>query len=155
MMECFISMQCCVKQVIITNIYLTCTSSTSQGNIFFQSLWHNVINVLHELEYTSWFYFSNISRFIYLLVIDLVSFIYLCDLLLTFSHKPIKQQEFLLTIYVIPTDTDNDDSPAAMEARQEEAFAVHTQERIMGLLGAMLPSKDKVAIVSFQQFYTD
>ena len=50
---------------------------------------------------------------------------------------------------MLSTDTDNDDSPEAMESRQQEAFAIHSQERIMGLLGAMLPSDEKVSYATF------
>ena len=32
----------------------------------------------------------------------------------------------------------------AIQSKQEEAFAIHTQERIMGLLGAMIPREEKV-----------
>ena len=37
-----------------------------------------------------------------------------------------------------------DDTPESLELRQEEAFASHAQERIMGLLGAMIPPENKV-----------
>ena len=39
---------------------------------------------------------------------------------------------------------EENDTPESVEARQEEAFAVHSQERIMGLLGAMIPPENKV-----------
>ncbi|KAK3091739.1 hypothetical protein FSP39_022268 [Pinctada imbricata] len=32
----------------------------------------------------------------------------------------------------------------AIQSKQEEAFAIHTQERIMGLLGAMIPREEKI-----------
>ena len=32
--------------------------------------------------------------------------------------------------------------------RQKEAFAIHSQERIMGLLGAIIPPENKVVWVS-------
>lgn len=34
----------------------------------------------------------------------------------------------------------------SLEQRQEEAFAIHSQERVMGLLGAMIPADSKVCI---------
>lgn len=37
----------------------------------------------------------------------------------------------------------------AIETRQEEAFAIHSQERIMGLLGAMIPQDYKVRKIKF------
>lgn len=36
------------------------------------------------------------------------------------------------------------ESEKQLEERQEEAFAIHSQERIMGLLGAMVPLVDQV-----------
>lgn len=38
-------------------------------------------------------------------------------------------------------------STLPLETRQEESFATHSQERIMGLLGAMIPLKDKVRMI--------
>ena len=35
----------------------------------------------------------------------------------------------------------------AIQSKQEEAFAIHTQERIMGLLGAMIPREEKVGLI--------
>lgn len=35
--------------------------------------------------------------------------------------------------------------PLCLETRQEQAFAIHSQERIMGLLGAMIPQENKVS----------
>ena len=35
-------------------------------------------------------------------------------------------------------------STLPVETRQDEAFATHSQERIMGLLGSMIPPKEKV-----------
>ena len=40
-------------------------------------------------------------------------------------------------------------STLPIETRQDEAFATHSQERIMGLLGAMIPPKDKVSCLLF------
>ncbi len=48
-------------------------------------------------------------------------------------------------LFIFPVD---DDSAEAVEARQEEAFAFHSQERIMGLLGAMIPPENKVSLWS-------
>jgi hypothetical protein len=36
-------------------------------------------------------------------------------------------------------------SSLPIEVRQNEAFATHSQERIMGLLGSMIPPRDKVS----------
>ncbi|XP_011420402.3 zinc finger ZZ-type and EF-hand domain-containing protein 1 isoform X2 [Magallana gigas] len=52
----------------------------------------------------------------------------------------------------VPDDTEDsgkvlqqsDKSLQAIESRQMEAFAIHTQERIMGLLGAMIPRDNSV-----------
>lgn len=43
----------------------------------------------------------------------------------------------------------SDKSLQAIESRQMEAFAIHTQERIMGLLGAMIPRDNSVRIYSY------
>jgi sulfur carrier protein ThiS len=40
----------------------------------------------------------------------------------------------------------------SLEQRQEEAFAIHSQERIMGLLGAMIPKDSKVCVNVNGQF---
>lgn len=40
-----------------------------------------------------------------------------------------------------------DKSLQAIESRQMEAFAIHTQERIMGLLGAMIPRDNMVSLL--------
>lgn len=40
-----------------------------------------------------------------------------------------------------------DDSAESIKARQEEAFAMHSQERVLGLLGAMIPAENKVCTV--------
>lgn len=36
--------------------------------------------------------------------------------------------------------------------QQEEAFAIHSQERIMGLLGLMIPKDSKVCVNVNEQF---
>ena len=33
-----------------------------------------------------------------------------------------------------------------LESRQQRAFAVHSQERIMGLLGAMIPPENQASV---------
>ena len=38
--------------------------------------------------------------------------------------------------------TDDETAAETVKARLEEAFAVHSQERIMGLLGAMIPAEN-------------
>ena len=38
----------------------------------------------------------------------------------------------------------DDDSTSSVQARQCEAFGAHSQERIMGLLGAMIPAENQV-----------
>ena len=40
---------------------------------------------------------------------------------------------------------EENDTPEGLVQRQQEAFAVHSQERIMGLLGAMVPPENKVS----------
>ncbi|KAK7112606.1 zinc finger ZZ-type and EF-hand domain-containing protein 1-like isoform X2 [Littorina saxatilis] len=46
-------------------------------------------------------------------------------------------------------------STLPMETRQEEAFATHSQERIMGLLGSMIPPKDKDPAIESSFVFTD
>ncbi|KAK7482310.1 hypothetical protein BaRGS_00026438, partial [Batillaria attramentaria] len=46
-------------------------------------------------------------------------------------------------------------STLPLETRQEEAFATHSQERIMGLLGAMIPPKDKDPVSDCAFNFTD
>ncbi|XP_071105472.1 zinc finger ZZ-type and EF-hand domain-containing protein 1-like isoform X1 [Haliotis cracherodii] len=52
----------------------------------------------------------------------------------------------------VPDDADDgskrllQEEPRPLESRQEEAFAIHSQERIMGLLGAMIPSENKESL---------
>ena len=66
--------------------------------------------------------------------------------------------ELVTSCLMLGTTTDeaeDDDSPEAFRARQEEAFAIHSQERIMGLLGAMLPADNKVGfgVSKFHWYY--
>ena len=47
------------------------------------------------------------------------------------------------------TDSVNSNPDGSLESlrqQQEEAFAIHSQERIMGLLGAMIPVENKVGL---------
>ncbi|PVD39043.1 hypothetical protein C0Q70_01670 [Pomacea canaliculata] len=46
-------------------------------------------------------------------------------------------------------------STLPLETRQEESFATHSQERIMGLLGAMIPPKDKEVLTENAYPFTD
>ncbi|XP_078317573.1 zinc finger ZZ-type and EF-hand domain-containing protein 1-like isoform X2 [Crassostrea virginica] len=62
----------------------------------------------------------------------------------------------------VPDDTEDsgkvlqttDKSLQAIESRQMEAFAIHTQERIMGLLGAMIPRDNMVMSLGNFNFTT-
>ncbi|XP_076459760.1 zinc finger ZZ-type and EF-hand domain-containing protein 1-like isoform X2 [Babylonia areolata] len=46
-------------------------------------------------------------------------------------------------------------STLPIETRQDEAFATHSQERIMGLLGAMIPPRDKESGLESSFVFTD
>ena len=49
--------------------------------------------------------------------------------------------------------TEESASHEAVLARQEEEFVVHSQERIMGLLGAIIPPENKVRYFTSKKYY--
>ncbi|XP_041364980.1 zinc finger ZZ-type and EF-hand domain-containing protein 1-like [Gigantopelta aegis] len=60
----------------------------------------------------------------------------------------------------VPADADDsrkcllDKKSQTLESRQEEAFAIHSQERIMGLLGAMIPIDHKAQVTGISYNFT-
>jgi hypothetical protein len=46
-----------------------------------------------------------------------------------------------------------DESPESQMLRLEEAFSIHSQERILGLLGAMIPPENHVKVAIYAHKY--